>query len=472
MALVDFKIPNPGSVDLSFFPRPFSISSDGLFVRGLGAVDFPSRASSSVFTRDIGRVPEDGWSQGLCGEGVLLYPVELSEDLRWYEVFSPFETFSNPMTVERWLGCLNGSDFSGIRLWRLPPREASSICISESSMEGGNRGKSQTLELLWPFRRRAIKDHVPSVSRLLYALEFSTGGLLKYQVFDVGGISHFWFILSETLGDGIRWKAGSGKKAQGMGVGECHEFRESFEDSSRRALLVDVPFQVKDPFYSWCYWFVLKNGIMVCSSFRVKLWVSISANLMIVSYAFSAYSCLWLDVREPMFFQSVMFVFSGAFFPDFIRIWLLCFIKFGRVMARVIVNLQFHLLVMLINVGIIKLMECFSLKVGDKVGGDSLSAVCKWGYHVLSDGSLHSYPKTGFLRDGAGLYTFRLMKVYVRLLETSLFSYNKLLSDFNFFHHVLKDFVKIWSDCFTIWVKVVNYLSAADDSREGHPHYP
>ncbi|KAK8608980.1 hypothetical protein V6N13_025289 [Hibiscus sabdariffa] len=396
MPLGEIKIPNPGSVDLSFFPLPFSISSGGLFSSGLGAVDFPSSVTSSVFMRDIGRVSEDWWSQGMCGEGFLRSPAELSEDLRWNEALF-FVTFSNLMAVKRWLRFLNGRDFSGIRLWRLPPREASSKCINEFSLEGRNKGISQTLELLWPFCRRAIQDPAPSVSLFWYALEFPTGGLLKYQVIDAGGTGHFWFFPSKTLGDGIGWM----------------------------------------------------NGTMVYSSFGVRLWVSVSANLLIVISAVCAYPFLWLVVRVPVFFQSVLFGFLAAFFLGLIRTWLLCFIKFGYVMARAIVNLQFHLSVMVINAGILKLMDCFNLEVGDEVVRDFLSVVCDWGNLVLPYGHVHSYLTAGLIRDGAGFYPFGLVKVYVRLLETSLLCYKRLLSDYNFFHHGLKDFVKIWSDCFT-----------------------
>ncbi|KAK8545959.1 hypothetical protein V6N13_067203 [Hibiscus sabdariffa] len=336
------------------------------------------------------------------------------------------------MTVKRWMGCLIDPNFSGIRLWRLPPREASSKCTTEFCLEGQNRGKSQTLKLLWPFRQRAKQDSAPSVSRLWHALEFSTGRLFKYQVFDGGGISHFWFFLSKTPGDGIRWKDGSGKSAHGMGVDEGHEFRESSGDCSRRALLVVVPFQVKESLYSWYYWLVSKNEVKVCS-FCVELWVSISANLMIDSSAFRDYSCLWLDVQESKFVQSVLFALLGALSHGFIRMCLLCFIKSGHVMTRVIVNLQFHLLGMAINVGIFKILECFGSEVGDKAARDFLSVDCGWGNHVLPDGFLLKYPTTGFLRDGAGLYPFRVAQAYVRLLETSLLRYNKLLSDFNFF---------------------------------------
>ncbi|KAK8630308.1 hypothetical protein V6N13_079106 [Hibiscus sabdariffa] len=64
MALGEIKIPNPGSLVLSFFTISFSISIDDLFGSGLGAVDSPSRATSSVFTRDIGWISEEWWSQG------------------------------------------------------------------------------------------------------------------------------------------------------------------------------------------------------------------------------------------------------------------------------------------------------------------------------------------------------------------------------------------------------------------------
>ncbi|KAK9007901.1 hypothetical protein V6N11_074815 [Hibiscus sabdariffa] len=91
---------------------------DDLFGSGLGAVNSPSRATSSVFTRDIGRISEEWWSQGHSGEGSLCSLVKLSDVFRWNDAHSSFVIFSNLMAVERWLGCPNGRAFFGIRLWK------------------------------------------------------------------------------------------------------------------------------------------------------------------------------------------------------------------------------------------------------------------------------------------------------------------------------------------------------------------
>ncbi|KAK8627114.1 hypothetical protein V6N13_134739 [Hibiscus sabdariffa] len=95
-----------------------SLSFDDLFGSGLGAVNSPSRATSSVFTRDIGRISEEWWSQGHSGEGSLCSLVKLSDVFRWNDAHSSFVIFSNLMAVERWLGCPNGRAFFGIRLWK------------------------------------------------------------------------------------------------------------------------------------------------------------------------------------------------------------------------------------------------------------------------------------------------------------------------------------------------------------------
>ncbi|KAK8568506.1 hypothetical protein V6N12_007055 [Hibiscus sabdariffa] len=161
-------------------------------------------------------------------------------------------------------------------------------------------------------------------------------------------------------------------------------------------------------------------------------WVSVLAISMNYMTKVDALLCSWLVQQAPIFFQSDHLV----------------------AMVREFEELSSHFPTKMLNVGFLTLEEGIVWLVGDEDVRDFLVMVLAWGYLVLPTGPKLSYPIVGFVKDGAGLYHFGYVTDFVKLYDIYLLCFKRDYSDVYGFLHVFKDFVKIWTDCFTTWVKV------------------